>query len=264
MRRRARGAALLFAASLCAAPALGIDVATVQRCLAANAPERAARYQLGFASRDASGRVSEQRAQLYWRRFPEGERRVLLRLEAPEKVAGSALLAIVKPEALPEIHLYLPDLGQPQRIHRVEQLRGFLGRSGVELAELWRVVEATPELAERLVDADASVAGRRAWAVEGDFEMPRQEGSERVRSLVDQATCVPLRVESFDASGAARRRLDVDPARVAPVGERWLPRELVFSDLRDGATATVEVLSVEIDAELPAGLLTRKALVSGR
>lgn len=263
MRRRALAAGVLLAAALGAGAAPGVDVEAVQRCLAANAPERSSRYQLGFASRDAAGRVAEQRAQLYWRRFPEGERRVLLRLEAPEKVAGSALLAIVKPEALPEIYLYLPELGQPQRIHRVEQLRGFLGRSGVELAELWRVVEATPELAERLVDADATVAGRPAWAVEGDFEIPRQKGMERVRSLVDQTTCVPLRVESFDPAGAARRRLDVDPAHVARFGERWLPRELVFTDLRDGATATVEVLSVEIDAEMPAGLLTRKALVSG-
>jgi hypothetical protein len=264
VRRQAREAALLLAAALCAAPASGVDVTTVQRCLAANAPERSSRYQLGFSARDAAGRVDEQRAQLYWRRFPEGERRVLLRIEAPEKVAGSALLAIVKPGALPEIHLYLPELGQSQRIHRVEQLRGFLGRSGVELAELWRVVEATPDLAERLVDADATVAGRPAWAVEGDFEIPRQKGTERVLSHVDQATCVPLRVESFDPSGTARRRLDVDPARVAPVGARWLPRELVFTDLRDGATATVEVLSVEIDAAMPAGLLTRKALSNER
>ena len=261
--RRLR-ACVLLGASLSAAAASGIDVTTVQRCLAANAPERSSRYRLGFAVRDATGRVAEQRAQVYWRRFPKGERRVLLRLEAPEKVAGSALLAIVKPDELPEIHLYLPELGRSQRIYRVEQLRGFLGRSGVELAELWRVVEATPELAERLLDADATLAGRHTWAVEGDFEIPRQQGTERVVSHVDQATCVPLRVESFDPSGVARRRLDVDPARLAPLGERWLPRELVFTDLRDGATATVEVLSVELDSDLPAGLLTRKALMSDR
>jgi hypothetical protein len=263
MRRAAWGGVLL-AGAIAAGAAHAADVEAVQRCLAANAPERSSRYELALVARDARGRVEEQRARLYWRRFPEGERRVLLRLEAPEKVAGSALLAIVKPEALPEIHLYLPEMGQPQRIHRVEQLRGFLGRSGVELAELWRVVEATPELAERLVDASASVAGRPAWAVEGDFEIPRQKGTERVRSLVDQATCVPLRVESFSPSGEARRRLDVDPARLAQLGARWLPRELVFTDLQGGATATVQVLSVEIDAAMPAGLLTRKAMVSGR
>ena len=189
---------------------------------------------------------------------------MLLRLEAPEKVAGSALLAIVKPDELPEIHLYLPELGRPQRIHRVEQLHGFLGRSGVELAELWRMLESTPELAERLLDADATLAGRRTWTVEGEFEIPRQKETERVVSQVDQETCVPLRVETFDGSGTARRRLDIDPARVSAEGKRWLPRELVFADLRDGSTATVQVLSVELDSELPAGLLTRKALMSGR
>jgi hypothetical protein len=56
----------------------------------------------------------------------------------------------------------------------------------------------------------------------------------------------------------------VDPSRLAAEGERWLPRELVFADLRDGSSATVTVLSVELDADLPAGLLTKKALARGR
>lgn len=258
-----RAPVLVLAASLAAHAAAGADVADVQRCLAANAPERSSRYQLDFAARDAKGRVSEQRAQVYWRRFAEGEKRVLLRIEAPPKVAGSAVLAIVKPEALPEIHIYLPELGRPQRVHRVDQLRGFLGRSGVELAELWRMIEASA-LAQRLVASDGDIAGRPTWTVEADFEIPRQASREHVVSRVDQTTCVPLRIESFDASGTLRRRLDVDPARVEPAGARWLPRELVFTNLGDGATATVDVLSVEIDPEIPAGLLTRKAMAGVR
>jgi Outer membrane lipoprotein-sorting protein len=261
--RRAPWAGLALAAWLSPAGALAIDAAAVQQCLAANAPEHSSRYLLGFESHDARGRVAEQRAQVYWRRFPKDERRVLLRLEAPASVAGSALLAIVKPNVLPEIHLYIPELGPPQRIHQVEQLRGFLGRSGVELAELWRMLESTPALAQRLLDADATLSGRKTWAVEGDLEIPRQSERERVVSQVDQATCVPLRVESFDASGNARRRLDVDPAQIVPDGARWLPRELVFADLRDGSSATVKVLSVELDSEIPAALLTRKAMVRG-
>jgi outer membrane lipoprotein-sorting protein len=126
------------------------------------------------------------------------------------------------------------------------------------------MLESTPALAQRLLDANASLAGRSTWAVEGDFEIPRQEGAERLVSQVDQRTCVPLRVETFDAAGVLRRRLEIDPAQLQPEGERWLPRQLVFADLRDGSSATVDVLSVELDAELPAGLLTRKALARGR
>jgi hypothetical protein len=256
------GAAL--GAVLYAGTAHAADITAVQQCLTANAPERSSRYELSFATRDAKGRVAEQRARVYWRRFAEGERRVLLRIEAPEKVAGSALLAIVKPATLPEIYFYLPELGRSQRVHRVEQLRGFLGRSGVELGELWRVVAAAPDLAQRLVDSAGEIAGHPTWTVEADFEIPRQEGKERVVSHVDQSTCVPLRIESFDPSGAARRRLDVDPARVEAAGRRWLPRELVFTDLRSGDRSTVDVLSVEIDTEIPAGLLTRKAMAGER
>jgi hypothetical protein len=258
-----RGAALASLGLCCALGAArgeAIDAVAVQRCLSANAPEHSSRYHLGFAARDARGHQSEQRAQLFWKRFPEEERRVLLRLEAPEKVAGAALLAIVKPGANPEIYLRLPELENTQRIYRVEQLRGFLGRGGVELAELWRMLESTPALAARLISGDAEVAGRPAWIVEGDFPVPRQQTPERVVSRIDQQTCVPLRVESLGPKGEVRRRLEVDPARLEAIGQRWLARELVFSDLRDGSSATVDVLSVEIDTDVPAGLLTRKAL----
>jgi hypothetical protein len=259
VKPRATAASLLLALGLVEG-AFALDVDVVRSCLARNAPERSSRYLLGFESKDAKGRVDAQRAQVWWRRFEAEERRALLRMEAPEKVAGSALLAIVKPEAPPEIHLYLPELGRSQHIYRVEQLRGFFGRSGVELAELWRMLESTPELAGRLLDAEARIAGRAAWQVEGLFEIPRREGRERVVSHVDRETCVPLRVETFDPSGEARRRLDVDPGRLEAAGERWLPRELVFTDLRDESTSTVTVLSVEFDTQLPAGLFTKKAL----
>jgi hypothetical protein len=250
----------LAALGLGASGAFAIDVSEVRECLARNAPEHSSRYLLSFESRDSRGGVVTQRARVFWRRFERDERRVLLRIEAPEKVAGSALLAIVKPDAPPEIHLYLPELGRSQHIYRAEQLRGFFGRSGVELAELWRMLESTPELAGRLLDPGADVAGREAWRVEGLFEIPREEGKERIVSYIDRQTCVPLRVETFDPSGEARRLLEIDPARVEAEGERWLPREVVFTDLHDGSSATVEVLSADLDALVAPALLTKKAL----
>jgi len=255
-----RAFALLLALGLQAPAARGIEVESVRECLARNAPTKSARYELGFESSDARGHVESQRAEVWWRRFERDERRVLLRLEAPVSVAGSAVLAIVKPGENPHIHLYLPELGRSQRIYRPEQLRAFFGRTGVELVELWRTLESTPKLAERLLDPATDVGGRPAWQVEGHFEVPRQETSERVVSYVDAETCVPLRIDRLDAGGAPRRRLEVDPKRLDHLGERWVPRELVFTDLADGSSATVNVISVELDVLLAPGLLTVKAL----
>lgn len=252
--------AVLLVGAFGATGAAALEVESVKACLARNAPSVSARYQLEFDSTDARGRVGSQRAEVWWRRFERGERRVLLRLEAPESVAGSALLAVVKPHENPRIHLYLPELGRSQRIYRPEQLRTFFGRSGVELSELWRTLESTPQLADRVLDPEARVANRPAWQVEGLFEIPRQDAVERVVSYVDTETCVPLRIERLDEQGAVRRRLDVDPARLEPLGERWIPRELVFTDLHDGSTARVSVRSVELDVPLAPGLLTVKAL----
>ena len=251
------GFALLFATR-----AAALDVGEVQSCLVANAPQQSARIALELRSEDGDGSRVQQEARVWWRRFSATERRVLLRMVAPESVAGSALLAIARTGELPEVHLFLQDLGRAHRIHRPEQLRGFLGRSGVELVELWRLIEPSAELAAHLVEESAHHAGRRVWVVEGELRRPRQD-VELVVSHVDQESCVPLRVETRDAAGRLRRIVSVDPAHLTREQGHWLPRELSFEDLASGTRGRVRVTSLELESLFPPGLLTVKALRAG-
>jgi hypothetical protein len=246
-----------------AAQAAALDLDSVRACLAANAPSRSARIALDLRSEDAAGQRTEQRARVLWRRVSADERRVLLRMEAPVSVAGSALLAIARHGELPEIHLYLQDLGRSRRIYRPEQLRGFLGRSGVELAELWRMIEPNGELAERWVEEGGRREGRPVWVVEGELRRPRQATAQRVVSHVDQESCIPLRVETWDAGGRLLRIVSVDPSQLAREQGRWVPREILFEDLGSGSRGSVRVTSLELDASMAPGLFTVKSLEVG-
>lgn len=248
---------------LLGAPAAALDLAAVRACLVANGPARSARIALDLRSEDAAGQLTEQRARVLWRRVSPEERRVVLRMDAPVSVAGSALLAIARQGQLPEIHVYLQDLGRARRIYRPEQLRGFLGRSGVELAELWRMIEPNGELAERLVEEGGRQEGRPVWIVEADLRRPRQTSAERVVSHVDQESCIPLRVETWDAAGRLQRVLSVDPAQLVREQGRWVPREISFEDVGSGAHGSVRVTSLELDASMAPGLFTVKSLAVG-
>ena len=258
-----KGAPSLGLVLLFATRAAALDVGEVQTCLVANAPQHSARIALELHSEDGDGSRVQQEARVWWRRFSETERRVLLRMGAPESVAGSALLAIARTGELPEVHLFLQDIGRAHRIYRPEQLRGFLGRSGVELVELWRLIEPSAELAAHLVEESGRYAGRRVWVVEGELRRPRQDAVELVVSHVDQESCVPLRVETRDAAGRLRRIVSVDPAHVKREQGHWLPRELSFEDLTSGSRGRVRVTSLELESLIPPGLLTVKALGAG-
>lgn len=253
----------LLIALLLSARAAALDLAAVRACLVANAPTSSARIALDLRSEDAAGRLTLQQARVLWRRFSPGERRVLLRIDAPVNMAGSALLAIARQGELPEVHLYLQEIGRAHRVRRAEQLRGFLGRSGVELAELWRLIEPNGELAERLVEDGGQQAGRPVWVVQGELRRPRQASVERVVSHIDQASCVAIRVETWDSAGRLQRILSVDPTQLMREQGRWVPREISFEDLGSGSHGTVRMTSFELDASIAPGLFTVKSLGVG-
>ena len=73
---------------------------------------------------------------------------------------------------------------------------------------------------------DEQLAGRAVFITEST---PSAADSEyaRIRSLVDQQTCVPLRVEFFHKGVAEPAKvLSVDPAKLAEVKTGWMPREI--------------------------------------
>jgi hypothetical protein len=68
---------------------------------------------------------------------------------------------------------------------------------------------------------------------------------------VDKKTCVPLKIELYEAGERLRKVLTVDPAKVEPQGELFVPRELRMRDLRDETETLLVVETVEIGVKIP-------------
>jgi hypothetical protein len=211
---------------------------------------------LVIESQDSLGRVSESRAKLYWRRLPDGRERLLLRMEAPEELAGVALLVMGESADRPEVHLYLPELDETRRIFSSEEVRPVLG-GDVPLEEMRRLVNLTDRATLRLLD-ESELEGQRVWVLEA--RPNGTSGYQRIVARVDQRYCLPLRAEFFGVDDRPLRRVRIDPEQVTRAAQSWMPRQLVVEDLQEGSQLTVKIVSLEVDIPLAPSLLTVKAL----
>jgi hypothetical protein len=212
--------------------------------------------RLVVQARDALGRISESRAKLYWRRLADGHQRLLLRMEAPDDLAGVALLVVGRPDERPSVHLYLPELDETRRVYSSEEVQPVLGGE-LPLEEMRRLVNLTERTTLRLL-GESELEGHRVWVVEA---RPNGFSSyERIVALVDQRYCLPMRLEFFGIEERPLRRMRVDSEQVTRAAESWMPRRLVIEDLREGSQLTVNIVSLEVDIPLAPSLLTVKAL----
>lgn len=237
------------------------EIERIRDCVRANAPGKTALATLSLDRRGADGEATLARARAYWRRSAEGEHRLLVRYIAPDDLAGAALLVRGVLGKTPIVHLFLPDLGDPQRVYSTEQVAAFLGPSDVTPTELRWVMDLAGEGDLRLLAEPSSHAGRAVWALEG-----RSDGgadrSARTVALVDREWCLPLEV-AFHAHDGPRKLLRIAPADVRREGSRWLPRAVELEDTGARSRSRLTLDSVELDASLAPGLLTVRGLRGG-
>lgn len=250
----------LAGAPLVGGAARADDLETVRACVEANAPKISTRLRLTLRVSDADGEQSESRFRLFWRRLEGGEQKALIRFAAPEDLANAAVLIEGVTEVRPRVHLYLPDLGKPQRVTSREQLEGFLGPADLGVDEIRFLLDPVGDERHQLLDAPGDVEGRPAWVLESTPEKESSSRYSRTLTFVDRELCIPLRAEMYQADVSEPRVLNIDPARVTREAEAWVPRELVFRDPGRGSVTTLSVDEVEVDVPIAPSLLTVPAL----
>jgi hypothetical protein len=246
---------LASAAPLGAAEPAG-ELERVRACVAANTPKRSS----VLAATLAAEGEPEIRFKLYWRRLSDGERRALIRFVAPEDLAGSAVLLQGLGEARPRVHLYLPDLGRPQRLTSREQLTRFLGRADLGIEEIGLLLDPLGDPGLRVLDPALPLEGRFAWLLEATADPAEGARYARTRTFVDQQLCAPLRAEFYEDDAGEPSLMRTDPDRFTREADAWIPREIVFQDPDGGPLRTLRIEDVEVDVPLAASLLTIRAL----
>ena len=103
-------------------------------------------------------------------------------------------------------------------------------------------------------------SGRDAYLVEAKPSEGEESTYTRVRSLIDAETCLPLRVEYFDASGELSKRLETDAETFEQVKGIWIARSVTMTDLQEGIESVLSIDSIRFDEDVPDRVFTPASL----
>ncbi len=176
---------------------------------------------LQLTTRDTRGRETHRTLQVW----QDGPDRRLVRITAPPRVAGVALLADHG-----TVHVYLPAYGRARRVVGEQRQDAFLG-TDFSIGELSRTTWSE--------DYDATLRSREGGLVVLDLQPePDAEGVQPVTMTVREADHVPVRI-AYTGGERAGRTLRFEDVR--PVDGLPLAHRVVLEDPGTGRTTVALV-----------------------
>ena len=244
------------------APSMTLGAETIEEieaCVQANFPDDSSIQEIAMHSFDEAGEPTAlpMEAKIYWKMGENEHSQVLMEFDNPPDLRGSSLLMLEK-EGRNDMFMYLPEFGRVRRVTSQMASGSMFGTdfSYEDFERLQGIADDAP--GERAPDEE--VAGRPAYAID---HRPAEDGDsdyERVRSLVDRETCVPLRMEFFGKGNELRKVLETDFSKVTKEATGWMPRELSMNDVSEGTRTTLSVKSIEVNADIPRKMFTQSQL----
>ncbi len=250
---------IVLATGLLAAPAHGdAGVDEVLACLRRNAPRTALVQTVELVATDKAGQERSQTAKLFAKRAGDGTARLLLRIEDPPDLRGSAFLLVQKEKGKNDMFVYLPELKKVRRIS-TRNLRGKLFGTDFSYEDVEQLF-AQREGASLARLPDAEHGGRAVFVLEAKPAPDAEDGYARVTSVVDRQTCVPLEISFFEQGDAPAKVIRVDPARITKEGEVHVPRLVEVRDLQKETGSRLVTHDVRVDPELADRMFSSSAL----
>jgi hypothetical protein len=206
---------------------------------------------------DRTESVRESSGVMFWKRFEDGNSKVVVRMTAPPHQAGLAVLLIEHEGNEPEVHLYSPELRRDRRITGGALAGPLLGTdfSYEDFAHFQQI--ARSGRITRVQDEDLD--GHASYVLE---TAPDEETSaySRIRTYIDKEQCLPMKTEFFAANGSLHKELLIERAEIKAVNERWIPYKTIMIAHKQDSRSVLALTDVTIDSDLsdliftPAGL----------
>lgn len=267
MRHNGMGRLLCVVMAVFASAAGAAETAeSLQACMQANVPRNLRVQKVELNATDVNGSLRTLRGRVYALR--EGEAslvRAMLRIDAPEYLAGASyLVRQAEGERADGMYVYLPSVRRVRRISGDFADGALLGTnfSYYDFKQMqYAVSDATPAIA-----GHEEIAGRKTTVLEYTPAAPATSTAgtkyTRVRSWVDDQTCVPLQIEFYQAEGA-RKRLSVPAAALRKADDLWYASEAELVDLLDGSKTVLRVLGLDTDQAPPGRLFNPSTFYLG-
>jgi hypothetical protein len=227
----------------------------VKACMEKNTPANSSVQTIELRARDRSGYEQVLQADTYWKRFPDGQSKILMQFQEPVDIRGARFLII---ENTPEndMYMYMPGLFKVRKITSKRISSSILG-TDFSYEDYERLHGVFTDLrAEQY--PDEVLDGRPVYVInsypEGD------SGYEKIKTYIDIETCVSLKTELFERGHQLRKTLTVDPADIKKEGDIHVPHQLLMRDLRDKTETRLVVQEIKTDITLDNALFDPKQL----
>ncbi len=235
----------------------GKSLDEIRECISRNQPRETAIEEIVMRTYDRAGGERNFEATIYWKRGADGLSKLRLRVEAPDDLRGAAYLALEREDNV-DMYAYLPEL---QRVRRItpRAASGSLFGTDFSYEDFQRIrdIGAHATLTQR---AGGEHQGRPVFVIEARPEPGTESAYEKVVTHVDRETCVPLKMEFYEAGAKPRKVLSVDPTSLSREGDIWVAKRITMTDLREQGESLLELKSVKLDVEIPDREFTRSRL----
>jgi len=231
----------------------------IDHCVQQNFPDDTMTQTMKMLMKDRMGVERLLEAEMYWEKDPATRlSKVLLKFDNPPELRGAAVLVIEKTPTS-DMFMFLPELGKTRRITS-SMVNGNMMGTDFTYEDFSRLQGMIGNL-EATRAPDEQLAGRAAFVTESKPAAGTDSEYERIRSVIDQQTCVPLRVEFFQKGLAEPAKvLSVDPAAITEVKSGWMPRALRMEDLRGGTSTNLLIEKLEVGVPIAKKMFSQTEL----
>ncbi|MCC6766855.1 MAG: outer membrane lipoprotein-sorting protein [Deltaproteobacteria bacterium] len=210
-------------------------------------------YRVELTARDGS---TVTRTVSTYRKNCDGASKQLVVFREPSDIAGAAFLSWIHPHRMPDMWLYLPELGRPRQVNAATRGESFLG-SDFTYEDLGAPTQ--DERTHLLVD-EPVVESEPTYRIES---RPRAiDHYARILTWVRQTSFLPVRVEYFDARDALEkvgRYFDVRVVNGIPT-----LAALEMANVRTGHRTAVTLLDAEYDRPVDCAIFSERWLSRAR
>jgi hypothetical protein len=221
----------------------------IRQCMTANLPQTLRVQEVEVTTWDRAGQERQMKGRIFGAR-DAGRGRVMARVEYPGDLAGTAFLAREAPSGKSEMYVYLPANNRVKRLTG-SHMNGKLWGTDFSYNEFRRISSAFAGGRVELARA-AQHEGRPVHDLTLTPPPDEREPYDRIRVLVDTASCVPLHAE-FSKGARLRKVLTVPSAGLRQAGAHWYAAELQLRDVLEGTRTRLRVLGVTPGARLSKG-----------
>ncbi|MCZ6665913.1 MAG: outer membrane lipoprotein-sorting protein [Gammaproteobacteria bacterium] len=209
----------------------------------------------------ANGYVRESKRKVYWKRSPNNDSRVLVRVMEPPDEKGIGVL--INDNAETNVVTYMTYSPKIKRVRRVSGESFFGSILGTDFtyedfSYFYRVDER--EEVARVEDSD--VDGHPAYVLE-TVKPDDNSHYSMLRFYIDKEVCLPVQTDFFAPNGALRKQLTVERSEIQLVDDHWVPFRTTMTDLKFKTHSVFIVEEIEIDPELDDGIFETSELSRG-